>query len=130
MVNDLNRRYEKSVDFVLKNLQDEVKNNQDYTKLTKEELDLLLTSVNYSYQNEINRSLMNENFKDKIEQITYENREEALKTDVGIYTNFVKIFTPTLNKKQVRNIAKKKYLKQEMTKLNSLLTTSKTFKKM
>lgn len=42
MVNDLNRRYEKSVDFVLKNLQDEVKNNQDYTKLTKEELDLLL----------------------------------------------------------------------------------------
>lgn len=28
MVNDLNRRYEKSVDFVLKNLQDEVKNNQ------------------------------------------------------------------------------------------------------
>lgn len=89
-----------------------------------------MTSVNYSYQNEINRSLMNENFKDKIEQITYENREEALKTDVGIYTNFVKIFTPTLNKKQVRNIAKKKYLKQEMTKLNSLLTTSKTFKKM
>lgn len=29
MVNDLNRRYEKSVDFVLKNLQDEVKITQN-----------------------------------------------------------------------------------------------------
>jgi|GEM_PF-4323016 len=104
--------------------------SQDYSKLTKEELNLLLTSINYSYQNEINRSLMNENFKDKIEKMTYENREEAIKTNMEIYTNFIRIFTITLNKKQLRNIAKRKYLKQERSKLSFLLTTSKTFKKM
>lgn len=98
--------------------------SQDYSKLSKEEIELLIDSVNYSYQAELNRALMNETLKEKLETTTYRRRK------TNEIEKLSRVLDPILNKKQIRNIAKRKYLKQEMTKLNSLLTTSKTFKKM
>lgn len=98
--------------------------SQDYSKLSEEEIELLIDSINYSYQIELNRALMNENLKEKLETTPYRRRK------TNEIEKLSRVLDPILNKKQIRNIAKRKYLKQEMTKLNSLLTTSKTFKKM
>lgn len=89
--------------------------SQKLENLSKEELTFLKEAVDYSYQQEINRSIQNQELRIKIQKF---NREMKPTLD------YVVDLMPILNKKEKRCLLKIKYLEGLQQKIKKQLTSN------